>query len=199
MSKYEFKKFPLLATILTIVGLILAVVAISASLSFRNTDGGVAALALLEIIAAVLFLAGLTTGRVGLLRVISIIVTVALIISAFVLTIAKFSDRDVPLFAVALLLLINSVLELIYFLTLRFPRIKMMYLISGLCFSGLVFIYGGIYMGRDIYEAVKLGLVVHYNYYLLIFAFSAISALPVAFYNSLTKKEAPQVEENPQA
>ena len=165
MSKYEFKKFPLLATLLTIVGLILAVVAISASLSFRNTDGGVAALALLEIIAAVLFLAGLTTGRVGLLRVISIIVTVALIISAFVLTIAKFSDRDVPLFAVALLLLINSVLELIYFLTLRFPRIRMMYLISGLCFSGLVFIYGGIYTGRDIYEDVKLGLVVHYNYY----------------------------------
>ena len=199
MSKYEFKKFPLLATILTIVGLLLAVAAISASLSFRHSDGGVAALALLEIVAAVLFLAGLTTGRVGLLRVISIILTVSLIFSAFVLTISKFTERDVPLFAISLLLLINSVLELIYFLTLKFPRIRLMYLISGLCFSGLVFVYGCVYTGRDIYEAVKLGLTVHYNYYLLIFGFSAVSALPVAFYNSLTKKEAPKADDNLQA
>lgn len=197
MSKYEFKKFPRLAVILTIVGLVLAVLAISVSLSFRNNNGGVAALALLEITAAVLVLAGLTTGRVGLLKVISIILTVTFLVSSFILTIVKFSDRDVFLFAVSLLMLIDSVLGLIYFVTLRFPRIKMMYLVSGVCFSSLVFLYGCIYIGFDIYEAVKLGLAVHYNYYFLIFAYAVISALPVAIYNSLSKKE--EVVVNPEA
>lgn len=198
MTKYEFKKFPLLAVILTLVGLVLSVIAISVSLIVRFSDGGIAALALLEIIAAVLVLAGLTTGRVILLRVISIILTVSLLITSFVLTIVKFSDRDVFLFAIALLMLIASVLELIYFLTLKNPRIKLLYFISGLCFSGLVFLYGLVYVGIDVYEAVTLSLETHYNYYFLLFGFSAISALPVAIYNSLTKKEEaeePQVEQ----
>lgn len=195
MSKYEFKKFPLLAVILTLVGLVLSVITISVSLTFRNSDGGIAALALIEIIAAVLVLAGLTTGRVGLLRVISIILTVVLLLTAFILTINKFTDRDVFLFGISLLMLITSVLELIYFLTLRNPRIKKLYLISGCCFSALVFVYGLVYMGFDIYEHVSLGLTLHYNYYFLIFAFSAVSSLPVAIYNSLSKKEA----EKPQA
>ena len=192
MSKYEFKKFPLLAVILTLIGLVLSVATISVSLTFRNSNGGIAALALIEIVAAVLVLAGLTTGRIGLLRVISIILTVSLLLTAFILTINKFSDRDVFLFGISLLMLITSVLELIYFLTLRNPRIKKLYLVSGLCFSALVFVYGLVYMGFDIYEHVTLGLTLHYNYYFLIFGFSVISVLPVAIHNSLTKKEAEQ-------
>ena len=86
MIKYEIKKFPLVATILTVVGLVCAVVAIASSL-LSDGFSWIASLALIEIIATVLFLAGLTIGRVGLLRVISIIVTVCLLITNFVLSI----------------------------------------------------------------------------------------------------------------
>ena len=66
MSKYEFKKFPVLGTILTLLALFTSVMAISISLMTNNYDGTVS-LALLELSAAVLFLAGLTTSKTVLL------------------------------------------------------------------------------------------------------------------------------------
>ena len=118
MIKYEFKKFPLVATILTILGLVCAVVAIASSL-LSDGFGWIASLALLEIIATVLILAGLTIGRVGMLRVISIIITVCLVITNFVLAIVEYDKREVFMFSIALLMLVSSVLELVYFLAIR--------------------------------------------------------------------------------
>ena len=198
MVKYEFKKFPLLAVVFTIVGLLLGVAAISVSLVVKPNSGTVAFLALLEIVSAVLVLAGLTTGKVILLRVISIILHIAIVITAFVLTIVKFSDKDVFLFAVSLLMLITSVLELIYFLTFRNPRIKKMYFVSGYCFSALGVVYGIIYMITNIVEHAKVGLALTYNYYFLIYAFAFVSVLPVAIYRALVETEVdtstPEVE-----
>lgn len=196
MVKYEFKKYPILATVLTLIGLVLGVVAISVSLIVKPSNGGVAFLALLEIAAAVLVLAGLTTGKVILLRVISIILHIALVIASFVLAIVKFNDKDVVLFAIALLMLITSILELIYFLTFKNPRIRKMYFVSGLCFSGLGIAYGIAYMIQNIYEAVKLDLPLTYNFYFLIFAFAFVSVLPIAFYHALSTTDDTVVVEN---
>ena len=198
MVKYEFKKFPILAVIFTLIGLVLGVAAISVSLVVKPNSGSVAFLALLEIVSAVLVLAGLTTGKVILLRVISIILHIAIVITAFVLTIVKFTDKDVFLFAISLLMLITSVLELIYFLTFRNPRIKKMYFVSGHCFSGLGVVYGIVYMVTNIVEHVKVSLPLTYNYYFLIFAFAFVSVLPVAIYRALVETEVdtstPEVE-----
>ena len=94
MIKYEIKKFPLVATILTVLGLVCAVIAIASSL-LSDGFSWIASLALIEIIATVLFLAGLTIGRVGLLRVISIIVTVCLLVTNFVLSIVKYKKKGI--------------------------------------------------------------------------------------------------------
>lgn len=197
MRKYEFKKFPLLATILTVVGLILSVISVSIALMSDTYVGGYATLAILEIVAAVLVLAGLTTGRVVLLRVISIITMVSLIITAFVLALAKFADKNVFLFALSLLMLIASILELIYYLTLRNERIGKMYFVAGLCFTALVAIYGIYYIVDDVIEIINYALPGHYHLYFLIFAFAFVSVLPPIVDHSLAKKEETTVvEEN---
>ena len=72
MTKYEIKKFPIVATVIVLLSLVAAVIATTISLFNLSYDGAVS-LALLEIVAAVLLLAGITTGKVTLLRVISII------------------------------------------------------------------------------------------------------------------------------
>ena len=125
MIKYEIKKFPLIATILTVLGLVCAVVAISTSL-LSSGFSWIASLALLEIIATVLFLAGLTIGRVGMLRVISVIVTVCLLITCFVLAITEYNMKEVFKFSISLLMLVASVLELVYFLAIRNQKIRKM-------------------------------------------------------------------------
>ena len=126
MIKYEIKKFPLVATILTALGLVCAVIAIASSLLSVGFSW-IASLALIEIIATVLFLAGLTIGRVGLLRVISIIVTVSMLVTNFVLSIVEYNQKEVVLFSVALLMLVASVLELVYFIAIRNQKIRKMY------------------------------------------------------------------------
>ena len=120
-TKYEFNKFPVAAVTLTIIGLVLAVLA--TSLSITVNDNGLyegyhlGGLAVIEVVAAVLFLAGLTTGKGGLVKVISIILTVGLVVTSFVLTIVKLSNHDPLYYSITLMMLIASALELVYFLS----------------------------------------------------------------------------------
>ena len=103
-TKYEFNKFPAAAVTLTIIGLVLAVLA--TSISITTTDNGfydsyhLGGLAIIEVVAAVLFLAGLTTGKGGLVKVISIILTVGIVITSFVLAIVKLTNHDVMYFSI---------------------------------------------------------------------------------------------------
>lgn len=198
MRKYEFKKFPALATFLTIAGLILSVISISLALMSDYYVGGYATLAIMAIIGAVLFLAGITTGRVVLLRVVSIIVMVANIITSFVLALVKFGEKDVALFAISLLMLIASILELIYFLTMKNERISKMYFYAGLSFSALAALYGLVFIVNDIIEVIEYVLPGHYHVYFLVFAFALVSVLPPIIQHSLTLVEVPEVVEAPQ-
>ena len=77
-QQYEFKKFPILATVLAAVCLLFAVVGVTASLiNYEYYYTGPMVTGLLLIITAVLVIAGLTTGRPLLLKVISIIICIA--------------------------------------------------------------------------------------------------------------------------
>ena len=60
---------------------------------------------LVLIVAAVLIIAGLTTVKPLLLKVISIIVSVTVVIVNFSITIAEYSDRRVVFFGIALLII----------------------------------------------------------------------------------------------
>ena len=199
MIKYEFKKFPLVATILTILGLVCAVVAIASSL-LSDGFGWIASLALLEIIATVLILAGLTIGRVGMLRVISIIITVCLVITNFVLAIVEYDKREVFMFSIALLMLVASVLELVYFLAIRNERIRKMYTVASFCLSALVLIFS-IYFIIKSGQGTSEGLPIEYQTFILLLSYVFITLLPVTVHTSFNmiqvdepKEEEPEQE-----
>ena len=196
MIKYEFKKFPLVATILTILGLVCAVVAIASSL-LSDGFGWIASLALLEIIATVLILAGLTIGRVGMLRVISIIITVCLVITNFVLAIVEYDKREVFMFSIALLMLVASVLELVYFLAIRNEKIRKMYTVASFCLSALVLIFS-IYFIIKSGQGISEGLPIEYQTFILLLSYCFITLLPVtvhASFNMIQVDEQPAEEE----
>ena len=184
MTKYELKKFPLLATIITLLGLLTAILAMSVSL-MMGSDEGIAGLALLEVAATVLVLAGLTTGKVGLLRVISTIVTVCFLIVSFVLAVVKYNERDVFLFSVSLLMLAGSILSFVYFLTLKNPRIEKMYYVSSVTIIALVTIYIVIFAIQNFRWSILF----------LLVSYEMITALPVSIYISLTKVEQEEPKE----
>ena len=195
MVKYEIKKFPLLATILTILGLVASVISITISLVNTTYDGFVS-VALLEIVATVLFIAGLTTGKCTLLRVISIITTVCILIAAFVLAIAKYSMRDVVLFGIALFMLIDSVLNLVYFLASKNKKIEKLFLITSVVFTSLVAVYTIVYIVQNVSNYVDGASELAPQMYAILFSFIFISVLPAIVYHSMDKEEiADPVEE----
>ena len=196
MIKYEFKKFPLVATILTILGLVCAVVAIASSL-LSDGFGWIASLALLEIIATVLILAGLTIGRVGMLRVISIIITVCLVITNFVLAIVEYDKREVFMFSIALLMLVASVLELVYFLAIRNEKIRKMYTVASFCLSTLVLIFS-IYFIIKSGQGISEGLPIEYQTFILLLSYVFITLLPVTVHSSFNMIQVDEPEEEPQ-
>lgn len=193
MAKYEFNKFPLSAVVLTLVSLFTAVVCISVSLISTRYDG-FAILALFEIVAAVLVLAGLTTGRVGLVRVISVIITISVVIAAFIMSVAKYSDRDVGLFCIALLMLISSILELVYFLSLKNVRIQKMHLVSSVFCTSFIGLYAILYAIMDLVTNIGSDYPINYHIYALLVSFACISLLPLMIHRSLSKIE-PKVPE----
>ena len=85
MARYEMKKFPILATVLTLLSLFIAVIAISISL-MNDIYDAIMTLGLLVVVGSVLVLAGLTTARVMLLRIISIIISHGNIFIMFYIT-----------------------------------------------------------------------------------------------------------------
>ena len=188
MVKYEIKKFPLLATILTILGLVASVISITISLVNTTYDGFVS-VALLEIVATVLFIAGLTTGKCTLLRVISIITTVCILIAAFVLAIAKYSMRDVVLFGIALFMLIDSVLNLVYFLASKNKKIEKLFLITSVVFTSLVAVYTIVYIVQNVSNYVDGASELAPQMYAILFSFIFISVLPAIVYRSMEKEE----------
>ena len=194
MIKHEIKKFPLIATILTVLGLVCAVVAISTSL-LSSGFSWIASLALLEIIATVLFLAGLTIGRVGMLIVISVIVTVCLLITCFVLAITEYNMKEVFKFSISLLMLVASVLELVYFLAIRNQKIRKMYMVASYVLTGLILIFSLYFLINNIQGNTAEGLPVEYQTFILLLSFTFISVLPVAVHSSFEMSEVEEPQE----
>ena len=194
MNTQEFKKFPIVATVLSIVAILLSVIAITSSL-MEDTYlfAGTVVLGLLLLVASVLFIAGLTTGRIVLLKVISIITFLGTIVTNFVLTVVNFENRNVELFAVVLLMLIASVLGYIYFLTSsRNERIRKMFIVTSSVLTVLIVIYAVIYIIKDVSGKTNPDAILMYPYYLLLFSYATLSTIPLAIHLSLSGKEEEQ-------
>lgn len=194
-QQYEFKKFPILATVLAAVCLLFAVVGVTASLiNYEYYYTGPVVTGLLLIITAVLVVAGLTTGRPLLLKVISIIICIAVIVTNFSLTIAEFAEHRVVLFGIALLMLIVSVLSFVYFVTVKTDRIKKMFLVAGCVLSGLALVYAITYTIVDLTKVLGEYDYYEYPYYFILVSYAIATALPMVVFFSLSKKEEPQEE-----
>lgn len=194
MNTQEFKKFPIAATVLSIVAILLSVIAITSSL-MEDTYlfAGTVVLGLLLLVASVLFIAGLTTGRIVLLKVISIITFLGTIVTNFVLTVVNFENRNVELFAIVLLMLIASVLGYIYFLTSsRNERIRKMFIVTSSVLTVLIVIYAVIYIIKDVSGKTNPDAILMYPYYLLLFSYATLSTIPLAIHLSLSGKEEEQ-------
>lgn len=197
MRDLEFKKFPIFATVLAVLVVVLSVVAITTSLPGVYTDSLITGLVLLT--ASVLFVAGLTTGKIILLRVISIISSIGVIIASFVLTVTQYGLFNTTLFTLALLMLICSVLSYIYFLTSgKNNRIKNMYLVSIIVLVALALAYTLVYILQNL-DAYNRGdeIAIFYPNYLILFGYSCFILIPLAIRLSLSKKENVQ-EEKPE-
>ena len=197
-QQYEFKKFPILATVLAAVCLLLSVVGVTASLADYNyyyTGPMVAGLCL--IIVAVLMIAGLTTGRPLLLKVISIIVFIAVMTTNFGITIGEFGERRVVLFGIALLMLIASVLSFVYFVTVKTPRIRMLFLVTGSILAGLTLVYAIAFTIIDLTRTLGEYDVYEYPYYFILTSYAVAASLPMVVFFSLSKKEEQKEETAP--
>ena len=194
-QQYEFKKFPILATVLAAVCLLLSVIGVTASLADYNyyyTGPMVSGLCL--IIVAVLMIAGLTTGRPLLLKVISIIIFVAVMTANFGITISEFGEHRVVLFGIALLMLIVSVLTFVYFVTVKTPRIRMMFLVAGATLAGITLAYAIAFAITDLTKTLGEYDVYEYPYYFILTGYAVVTSLPMVVYFSLSKKEQPEEE-----
>ena len=198
MSQFEFKKFPIVATILTILGLLLAVISITTALMLREEYyvGGPIFLGLLLLVANVLFLAGITTGKINLLRVISIVSYVGVIVANFVLTIAKYAARETELFTFAILMLICCILSYVYFLAGKSKRIRMMFIVAIGVLVTLTVAYALAYIMRDVRNVESGGAEYNSPYYLILFSYAVLPSIPLAIRCSLSKKEVAEGEEN---
>ena len=182
MNNYEFKKFPTLAMALTAAALVLAVFAIAFSLT--GYFGWIATCALFEIIATVLIIAGLTIGRLKMLRVISMIITVCVLVVAFILAIYEYEMKEVTLFALSLLMLIACVLELAYFIAIKKANIRKMYIITSFALTILTAGFTLYYLINGLMESG-----VNYQTVVLLVSFIFITILPASIQLSLTEKE----------
>ena len=181
MSKNENKKFPVAAIILSGIVIVLAVLAISFCATAR-TPGNLASVGVLELVAGVLFLAALTTGRNVFSRVVSILTLVANIIVSFVLVVVKVYTQNVALLAISLLMLVAAVLSLIYYLTsFRNKRIAKMFYATGFILAVLVFMYASFYIASDL-SAIETDpaseLEPLFENYFLLFGLGTLATIP---------------------
>ena len=193
--QYEFKKFPILATILAAACLLFAVIGVTSSLfNYDYFYGGPVFTGLLLVIVSVLVIAGLTTGRPLLLKVISIIISISVITTNFIVTIVEYNNHKAPLFGIVLLALIASVLAFVYFLTVKTERIRKMYLVTGSILSVLVLAYAITFTITDLVRVLGEYQYYEYPYYFILVSYALATSLPMVIFFSLSKKEEPQEE-----
>ncbi len=126
MKKYNLQKVSTKSIVISMVALFLAVIAIVVEIMavhFNHSGTGFYTLAVIEIVAFVLFIAVLSTKRNGFFRILSLILTVVTSLAFFINSLVEFSEfvstfnwMDAVYLVLALVSLIASTLNFIYFL-----------------------------------------------------------------------------------
>ena len=91
-------------------------------------------------------------------------------------------------------MLIVSVLSFVYFVTVKTPRIRMLFLVTGSILAGVALIYAITFTITDLTRTLGQYDVYEYPYYFILVGYAIMTALPMVVYFSLSKKEEPKEE-----
>lgn len=215
----NFKKFPLLSIVLSIVGILLSVFAfimIQVASKVNNTDDGLSVLAIMELVVGVLFLAALTAKKPIFTRTISIIMMAALLTATFVISVVcsvVFQNTDVTwdsvaYLSVSILTLVVMVLFFVYFLIGKRGTLKAVNRILNITsiaffviFAALVLAssFAGIYRDRPLLGIEMVVLLVNAGLFLgiLLSLFNNLVFKDKAPKEEVEEKVEPQIEQEP--
>ena len=111
------------------------------------------------------------------------------------LAIAKYAERDVYLFAISLFMLIASVLNLVYFLTLKNKKIEKFYIITSSVLTALVVAYALIYIVTNIINYSNGAAELYPQTYAILVAYACVTILPMMVYRSMDRIEVEEPQE----
>ena len=98
------------------------------------------------------------------------------------------NKKEVVLFSVALLMLVASVLELVYFLAIRNQKIRKMYTVTSYTLSALVAVFAIYFLVNNI-QNTPAGATIQYQTFILLLSYVFITLLPVLVHNSMNMVE----------
>ena len=196
MQKNKSNRVSTVAALFSMLGILTSVVVIVYAVVLNNLSspvyGGEVILGIVELVVCVLFLAGLSTRKDGLPRVLSLIITILLLIFSFFFacvegTLVSVGSTlvitKVLFFVVSILLLIDAIFQLIYYLS-RKNNFKF-YLFSNYIFLGLVVCLLGVSIADTFVSYAALveagtaeGYLIPIHQYALIITLFFVSAIP---------------------
>lgn len=185
MRCFLTKNYSITAIAIAILALFFASIAAIISLINASFLDFIGNLALLEIIFGVLVLAVLTTGKPVMTKIITIIISSGTILAVFTIGISAYTQRDVIFFAIAIIMVISSVLSLIYSLSAKETRLKKFFIAANSVLTASIILYTIAFIIEDTIKSNNYNL----SYYFILFSFACLSILPLISFLSVCQKE----------
>lgn len=166
MKKYNLQKVSTKSIVISMIALFLAVIAIVVEIMavhFNHSGTGFYTLAVIEIVAFVLFIAVLSTKRSGFFRILSLILTVVTSLAFFISSLVEFSEfvstfnwMDAVYLVLALVSLIASTLNFIYFLIAKGEETNRLERLSNFILIIVISLFALSVFSKEIVQAILL-------------------------------------------
>ncbi len=166
MKKYNLQKVSTKSIVISMIALFLAVIAIVVEIMavhFNHSGTGFYTLAVVEIVAFVLFIAVLSTKRSGFFRILSLILTVVTSLAFFISSLVEFSEfvstfnwMDAVYLVLALVSLIASTLNFIYFLIAKGEETNRLERLSNFILIIVISLFALSVFSKEIVQAILL-------------------------------------------
>jgi carbon starvation protein CstA len=166
MKKYNLQKVSTKSIVISMIALFLAVIAIVVEIMavhFNHSGTGFYTLAVIEIVAFVLFIAVISTKRSGFFRILSLILTVVTSLAFFINSLVEFSEfvstfnwMDAVYLVLALVSLIASTLNFIYFLIAKGEETNRLERLSNFILIIVISLFALSVFSKEIVQAILL-------------------------------------------
>jgi carbon starvation protein CstA len=166
MKKYNLQKVSTKSIVISMIALFLAVIAIVVEIMavhFNHSGTGFYTLAVIEIVAFVLFIAVISTKRSGFFRIISLILTVVTSLAFFISSLVEFSEfvstfnwMDAVYLVLSLVSLIAATLNFIYFLIAKGEETNRLERLSNFILIIVISLFALSVFSKEIVQAILL-------------------------------------------